>query len=83
MGNLVLLLPLALLLLAPFKMRSSKYLTILLGVLVFTLTFFLRINHLLDPISEIKHFALAIVIFVLCGVLYAWYFERIVRNKRV
>jgi hypothetical protein len=83
MVNLLLLFPLVGLLLAPFKMRHSKYFMVLLGVLIFSVTFFLRANHLLDAGSKIGNFALATGIFIFCGVLYTWYFERIVRSKRL
>jgi hypothetical protein len=48
-------------------MRHSKYFMVLLGVLIFSVTFFLRANHLLDAGSKIGNFALATGIFIFAG----------------
>ena len=69
-----------LLVLAPFKMRGVKYFPALLGVLVFAITFFLKSNQLLDP-TKIGNLVLLVLIFACAGVLYLWYFKKVIGSR--
>jgi hypothetical protein len=83
MSILLLLILVSLLVLLPFRLQNLKLLPIFLGGLIGCLTFSLKTIHALDPITDIKNLVLAIAIFTLIGLVYTWYFKKIIARSKI
>lgn len=82
MLNIILIGCLFILLITPILYKSSKPFYVLLAVLVFTITVFLKEYGFVNPILDIKNVIISIAIFAVTTFLYSLYFNRLVKKRK-